>query len=118
MSLSDAADSSRTNSFHPSPAVVPAGVGRQKTVASSAPAVGAPQNESTAFIDRRGRTGSSGEGSNGRSERRQFGSSHQGLSEAGRELAVAIDQYKLQHRRRYITCDEMLLVITRLGYSK
>lgn len=65
------------------------------------------------FIDRRReRTGQ------GASERRQFGSSHEGLSEAGRELALAIDQYKLQHHRRYITCDEMLLVITRLGYTK
>ncbi|MCA9140920.1 MAG: hypothetical protein KDB00_29315 [Planctomycetales bacterium] len=70
-------------------------------------------NGEGAFVDRRReRTGQ------GSSERRQFGSSHEGLSEAGRELALAIDQYKLQHHRRYITCDEMLLVITRLGYSK
>lgn len=65
------------------------------------------------FVDRR-RQGRS----QGTAERRQFGSSHEGLSDAGRELALAIDQYKLQHHRRYITCDEMLLVITRLGYSK
>lgn len=68
---------------------------------------------SGSFVDRR----SSGalQQSN---ERRQFGSSHAGLSEAGRELAVAIDQYKVENHRRYITCDEMLGVLARLGYSR
>lgn len=65
------------------------------------------------FVDRRQQGGQQG-----RSERRQFGSSHDSLTEAGRELALAIDQYKLQHHRRYITCDEMLHVITQLGYRK
>ncbi len=51
-------------------------------------------------------------------ERRQFGSSHSGLSPAGRELAVAIDEYKVEHHRRYLTCDEMLSVLTGLGYQK
>lgn len=51
-------------------------------------------------------------------ERRQFGSSHCDLSPDARELALAIDQYKLDHRRRYITCEEMLLVIRQLGYSR
>ena len=70
-------------------------------------------NGASKFVDRRReRSGKAG------GERRQFGSSHEGLSEAGRELAFAIDQYKLQHHRRYITCDEMLYVITNLGYSK
>ncbi|QDT58495.1 hypothetical protein SV7mr_09880 [Stieleria bergensis] len=66
------------------------------------------------FVDRR-RANSRSLGSN---ERRQFGSSYQGLSEDGRELALAIDQYKMEHHRRYITCDEMLMVINSLGYSK
>lgn len=65
------------------------------------------------FIDRRTQSPENKSG-----ERRQFGSSHTGLTDAGRELALAIDQYKLQHHRRYITCDEMLFVITNLGYSK
>jgi hypothetical protein len=52
------------------------------------------------------------------SERRQFASSHQGLSEAARELALAIGGYKLDHRRRYITFEEMLHVIQGLGYHK
>lgn len=51
-------------------------------------------------------------------ERRQFGSSHADLSEDGCELAAAIDRYKMQHHRRYITCDEMLIVMRELGYSK
>jgi hypothetical protein len=51
-------------------------------------------------------------------ERRQFGHSHASLSPAAAELAIAIDQYKLQHRRRYITCEEMLMVISKLGYSR
>lgn len=69
--------------------------------------------ESGSFVDRRGSLNRTRGG-----ERRQFGSAHSGLSEAGRELAVAIDQYKLQNHRRYITCDEMLLVLKELGYSK
>jgi len=51
-------------------------------------------------------------------ERRQFANSHDGLSPAARELALAIDQYKLIHRRRFITYEEMLDVIRGLGYHK
>lgn len=51
-------------------------------------------------------------------ERRQFASSHEGLSPAARELALAIDRYKLEHRRRYVTFEEMLQVISTLGYQK
>lgn len=72
-----------------------------------------PVGTADSFVDRR-QTGDS----RGASERRQFGSSHQGLSDPGRELALAIDRYKLEHHRRYITCDEMLQVLTSLGYSK
>ena len=51
-------------------------------------------------------------------ERRQFGNSHHRLSPAARELAEAIDNYKIQNRRRFITYEEMLTVIESLGYSK
>ncbi len=51
-------------------------------------------------------------------ERRQFGNSHRGLSPDARELAEAIDNYKLQNRRRFITFEEMLDVIQTLGYTK
>ena len=51
-------------------------------------------------------------------ERRQF----QDSREAGRpevnELAAAIDQYKLAHRRRFITFEELYDVMASLGYHK
>ena len=56
--------------------------------------------------------------STSRHERRQFTNSHEELSPAARELARAIDTYKLRHRRRFITFEEMLSVIQSLGYSK
>ncbi|MBI2481044.1 MAG: hypothetical protein HYV60_21135 [Planctomycetia bacterium] len=51
-------------------------------------------------------------------ERRQFSNSHDGLTPDARELAIAIDEYKLRHRRRFITFEEMLSVIESLGYTK
>ncbi len=51
-------------------------------------------------------------------ERRQFSNSHDGLSPDAAELARAIDEYKLHHRRRFITYEEMLGVINSLGYHK
>ncbi len=52
------------------------------------------------------------------SERRQFADSHEALSPDARELALAVDAYKLRHRRRFITYEEMLTVIKTLGYKK
>ena len=52
------------------------------------------------------------------SERRQFANSHRDLSPLAQELAHAIDAYKLNRRRRFITCEEMLQVIESLGYQK
>lgn len=51
-------------------------------------------------------------------ERRQFGNSHEGLSPDAAELAQAIDHYKLRHRRRFITFEEMLAVVKSLGYRR
>jgi len=51
-------------------------------------------------------------------ERRQFANSHDDLSPDAQELAHAIDGYKLRHRRRFITYEEMLSVITSLGYHR
>lgn len=51
-------------------------------------------------------------------ERRQFANSHAELPPAVQELAQAIDQYKVRHRRRFITYDEILNVILQLGYHK
>ncbi len=67
----------------------------------------------TTFVDRR----VTDEKSSG-FERRQFGNSHSTLSPDARELAEAIDAYKVEHRRRYITFEEMLKVIHKLGYQK
>lgn len=51
-------------------------------------------------------------------ERRQFSNAYDGLSPEAQELAGAIDEYKLQNRRRFITYEEMLSVILSLGYHK
>ena len=44
--------------------------------------------------------------------------SHDDLTPDAAELATAIDTYKMRHRRRFITFEEMLGVIRTLGYSK
>lgn len=67
------------------------------------------------FVDRR--SSSAPEDAPGR-ERRQFANSHDELSPEAAELASAIDGYKLQHRRRFITFEEMLAVIKSLGYER
>jgi hypothetical protein len=69
---------------------------------------------STAFLDRRSDIPGSAPGR----ERRQFTNTHDELTPEARELAVAIDQYKLMHRRRFITFEEMLAVVKDLGYHK
>jgi hypothetical protein len=51
-------------------------------------------------------------------ERRQFGNAYDGLSPPARELGEHIDEYKLMHHRRFITYEELLSVITSLGYHK
>jgi len=51
-------------------------------------------------------------------ERRQFVNSHEGLSPAAHELAQAIDEYKVRHRRRFLSYEEMLWVIESLGYHR
>ena len=51
-------------------------------------------------------------------ERRQFTNSYEELSPEALELARAIDGYKLRHRRRFITYEEMLSVVKSLGYKR
>jgi hypothetical protein len=51
-------------------------------------------------------------------ERRQFANSYDDLSPEAAELARAIDGYKLQHRRRFVTFEEMMAVIKSLGYHR
>lgn len=51
-------------------------------------------------------------------ERRQFQNSHASERPDVAELAQAVDCYKLQHRRRFITYAELFQVIADLGYHK
>jgi hypothetical protein len=67
------------------------------------------------FFDRRSKTNRGDEPTR---ERRQFTNSHEDLSPDAAELATAIDTYKLRHRRRFITYEEMLGVVKSLGYTK
>ena len=52
-----------------------------------------------------------------RVERRQFVDSYAELSPEARELALAIDAYKIHFHRRFISHEELLTVIRSLGSS-
>jgi hypothetical protein len=67
------------------------------------------------FVDRRNYATA---GSAPQRERRQFTNSYEELSPEARDLAQAIDSYKLIHRRRFITYEEMLSVVKSLGYRR
>ena len=73
------------------------------------------ESTSCEFIDRRDY---STPGHSPACERRQFTNSVDDLSPDAAELARAIDGYKLLHRRRFITYEEMLGVVKSLGYHK
>ncbi len=73
------------------------------------------QNPDT-FLDRRGGTGN--ERPFGVPERRQFRASHNSGRPEVDELANAIDQYKLNRRRRFSTYEELFDVVAELGYHK
>ncbi|QDU37227.1 hypothetical protein Mal4_15370 [Maioricimonas rarisocia] len=70
--------------------------------------------QQTSFVDRR----KSSENSPPGVERRQFSDSRSASRPEVRELAEAVDQYKLRHRRRFITFDELYDVMVELGYHK
>jgi hypothetical protein len=69
-----------------------------------------------AFLDRR--VSPVGDRPSGGTERRQFTASVNELRPDVAELAEAVDSYKLLHRRRFITFEELHSVITQLGYRK
>ena len=75
------------------------------------PGLDAPPDQ---FLERR----DIGAGDSPSGERRQFVNSHDELSPDAADLARAIDGYKLHHRRRFITYEEMLGVVESLGYHK
>jgi len=66
------------------------------------------------FVDRR----RSDEGRTNGPERRQFRNNYGGHRPEVAELGEAIDQYKMLHRRRFITFEELYEVIAGLGYHK
>lgn len=75
-----------------------------------------PAQQDFGFVDRRRQ--SAGSRPDGMPERRQFQDARTYANPDAAELAEAIDSYKLTHRRRFITYEELHDVITRLGYVK
>ena len=70
------------------------------------------EQKPTVFVDRRGPVG---ERPTDGVERRQFSDSTLGGNPDAMELAEAVDQYKLRHRRRFITFEELYDVIALPG---
>ncbi|MEN1681596.1 MAG: hypothetical protein AAGJ46_18595 [Planctomycetota bacterium] len=68
----------------------------------------------TEFVERRVATPDEAPGR----ERRQFSNSYDELSPDAAEFARAVDAYKVRNRRRFISYEEMLLVMKSLGYSR
>jgi hypothetical protein len=66
------------------------------------------------FVDRR----QEGVGRRDGIERRQFVDSHRMSRPEVAELAEAVDRYKLLHRRRFVTFEELFDVMVSLGYHK
>ena len=73
----------------------------------------APEKQ-TGFVDRRG----SSDGAPPGVERRQFTSTINSDRVEVNELAEAVDNYKLRHRRRFITYEELYDVMVSLGYHR
>ncbi|MFK7819403.1 MAG: hypothetical protein AB8G99_11845 [Planctomycetaceae bacterium] len=71
------------------------------------------EQKQTQFVDRR----SSSTNAPG-VERRQFSTKHENDNPEIAELANAIDQYKIENRRRFITFEEIYNVIKGLGYHR
>jgi NTP pyrophosphatase (non-canonical NTP hydrolase) len=88
--------------------------GRLAKAQESAMSLVLETTDAARFVERR--SGDSASAHN--RERRQFADSHAELSGEAQELADAIDQYKLVHRRRFITYEEMLSVMKSLGYHR
>ncbi len=73
-----------------------------------------PTTPAAGFVDRRQNRDASKSGL----ERRQFSDARSESRPEVRELAEAVDQYKLRNRRRFITFDELYDVVASLGYHK
>ncbi len=68
----------------------------------------------TEFIDRR----RSDTGAAAGRERRQFRDGNRSARPEVAEFADAVDQYKMTHRRRFITYEELFDVFCSLGYRR
>ena len=73
------------------------------------------QQKPSTFVDRRQSTGADRPDAY---ERRQFQDSRASSRPEVTELAEAVDRYKLLHRRRFITFEELYDVMAGLGYRK
>jgi hypothetical protein len=71
--------------------------------------------QSVGFVERRGTRGDQAASTY---ERRQFGESRDAMDPDVRELAEAIDAFKISQHRRYVTLAEVLGVVKGLGYHK
>lgn len=71
-------------------------------------------SETSTFVDRRQSSGPRPEGAG---ERRQFINTRQAGRPEVQELAEAVDQYKLRHRRRFITFEELYDVMASLYHK-
>ena len=67
------------------------------------------------FVDRRQRDVGAGPAD---FERRQFRDGNRSSRPEVAELADAIDDYKITHRRRFITFEELFDVMAALGYHR
>ncbi len=76
------------------------------------------QQNSRTFVDRRAVADGGRDGRDGGPERRQFTASASLTRPEVAELSEAVDQYKLRHRRRFITFEELFDVMAELGYHK
>ena len=75
-----------------------------------------PGQSAQTFEDRRNKAGDARP--EGLPDRRQFRDARNYSSPGAAELGDAIDKYKADHRRRFITWDELYDVITNLVYEK
>ena len=69
--------------------------------------------QSPDFVERR-----SADRASGGQERRQFRDGNRSSRPEVAEFADAIDQYKIQNRRRFITFEELYDVMVSLGYHR
>lgn len=74
----------------------------------------ADQKPAATFVDRRNSDGQTADVN----ERRQFRDGHRSGRPEVAELAEAVDQYKIENRRRFITFEELFDVMAGLGYHK